>query len=293
MTKKENIDFVAYCDTDSLFIRMGHFMENNIGKEKWDSMTDSEKISIIKRMTDVIEQHVNDRIYRDVQRKQYNSVETEFRVLFKQEIIAKSILFVKKKKYSSWNVNEEGIDVDRIKTTGLEIVRSDTPEVVRPMLKDFMSMILKNAPDSEMSKMISKCKKELQNMPPEAISTNIGIHDTKKYIGSDNKYIKGTPMHVKSVANYRNLLKALKLEDKYEDIIDGTKSKIVYLKKNKFDFDSMAFTRWPKEFDKVIQIDYQRQIEKTFLNKCEMLLEVLGKTELLHTKAKESLGLFF
>jgi DNA polymerase elongation subunit (family B) len=288
-----NVDYICYIDTDSLYINLGKFIENNIGTECWQSLCDEKKITVIKKLNTIVENHVNDRIYRDVQRKQYNSVETEFRIMFKQEIIAKSVLFVKKKKYSSWIVNEEGIDVDRIKTTGLEIVRSDTPEVVRPMLKDFMSMILKNASDSDLSSMITKCRKELQKMPPEAISTNIGIHDTKKYIGSDNKYIKGTPMHVKSVANYRNLLKTLKLEDKYEDIVDGTKAKIVYLKKNKFDFDSMAFSRWPKEFEKVLQIDYTRQIEKTFLNKCEMLLEVLGKTELLHTKAKENLGLFF
>ena len=85
----------------------------------------------------------------------------------------------------------------------------------------------------------------------------------------------------------------LKLDGKYEDIVDGTKTKVIYVKNNKFGFESMAFLRWPTEFDKILQVDHQKQIEKTFLNKCEMLLEVLGKTELLHTKQKESLGLFF
>lgn len=288
-----NVDYICYIDTDSLYINLGKFIENNIGTECWQSLCDEKKITVIKKLNTIVENHVNDRIYRDVQRKQYNSVETEFRIMFKQEIIAKSVLFVKKKKYSSWIVNEEGIDVDRIKTTGLEIVRSDTPEVVRPMLKDFMSMILKNAPDSEMAKMISKCRKELQNMPPEAISSNVGIHDTKKYIGSDNSCAKGTPMHVKGVANYRKLLKLLKLENKYEDIVEGSKAKVLYVKKNQFGFDSLAFLRWPTEFDKVLQVDYTRQIQKTFLNKCEMLLEVLDKVDLLSSKQKESLGLFF
>lgn len=287
----KDIDLILYMDTDSLFINMSEFF-NQYGVE-WKDKTDEYLMRHILNMSSIIEEFVNNKAYREMQRIVYNSNETDFRIKFKQEIIAKSILFVKKKKYSAWHVNEEGVTVDKIKTTGLEIVRSDTPEVVRPMLKDVMSMILKGVTDKELSSMIDKCKKELQNMPPEAISTNIGIHDTKKYISPDGKCAKGTPMHVKSVANYRKLLKMLKLDGKYEDIVDGTKTKVIYVKNNKFGFESMAFLRWPVEFDKILQVDHQKQMEKTFLNKCEMLLEVLGKTEILHTKQKESLGLFF
>lgn len=283
----------AECDTDSLFLNLGQFMENNIGKEVWESLSNDDKISIILKIAKVVENHINDKMYKDVQRRQYNSTETNFRIKFKQEIVAKSILFVKKKKYSAWHVNEEGVVVDKIKTTGLEIVRSDTPEIVRPMLKDIMNMILKGVGDKDLSSAIDKYKKELQGQPPEAISSNVGIHDTKKYIGSDNSCAKGTPMHVKGVANYRKLLKLLKLENKYEDIVEGSKAKVLYVKKNQFGFDSLAFLRWPTEFDKVLQVDYTRQIQKTFLNKCEMLLEVLDKVDLLSSKQKESLGVFF
>jgi DNA polymerase elongation subunit (family B) len=268
-------------------------MENRIGKEKWDSFDDEKKIKVIEKMNVCIENYVNNKVYRDVQRKQYNSIEEDFRVKFKQEIIAKSILFVKKKKYSAWHISEEGVTVDKIKTTGLEIVRSDTPEIIRPMLKDVMENILKGIDDKSLSTKIEQYKKELMNKPPEAISTNVGVHDLKKYISVENKCQKGTPMHVKGVANYRALLKQLKLDKKYEDIQDESKVKVIYVKKNKFGFDSMAFLRWPIEFDKVIQIDYQRQIEKQFLNKCEMLLEVINKIDILHTKEKSSLGLFF
>ena len=290
---KEIIDYVLYSDTDSLYIDLGSFMINNIGKEKWSLLPDEQKIEIIKQINSVIETHVNNKIYKDVQRKQYNSTETEFRVSFKQEIIAKSILFIKKKKYSSWIVNEEGVDCDKIKTTGLEIVRSDTPEIVRPMLKEIMSMILKGASDKDLAARIESCKKELMDAPPEGISTNVGIHDTKKYMGVDNKCKKGTPMHVKGVANYRNLLHSLKLEGKYEDIAEGTKAKIVYVKKNSFGFDAIAFTRWPVEFDKILQIDHQKQIEKVFTHKIEGLLEVMNKLGLLHSAAKSNIGLFF
>jgi DNA polymerase elongation subunit (family B) len=280
-------------DTDSLFINIGLFMETQIGKEKWDSFDDEKKINIIEKLNVILENYVNDRIYKEVQRKQYNSIETDFRISFKQEVIAKSILFIKKKKYSAWHINEEGVPVDKIATKGLEIVRSDTPEAVRPHLKTFMSKVLKGASDEDISKFINECKKELRLLPPEAISTNVGIHDTKKYIGPDGKCVKGTPMHVKGVINYRYLLTLLKLNNIYEDIIDGSKTKVVYVKKNKFNIESVSFIRWPKEFDTILQIDYDKQIEKCFINKCEMILEVLDKIHLLHSQQRENLRLFF
>jgi len=280
-------------DTDSLFINVGLFIEKNIGKEKWLQITDDKKISIIKQVAKVIEENVNDKSYREIQRKTYNSSETDFRIKFKQEIIAKSVLFVKKKKYSCWIIEEEGASVDYIKTTGLEIVRSDTPEIVRPFLKDIITMILKGSSDYEISDKVQKVKKDLLASIPEEISTNIGVHELSKYIGVNNLCKKGTPMHVKSVANYRSLLNILKLEDKYEDIVDGTKVKVVYLKKNKFGFESMAFLRWPTEFDKVIQIDYNKQVEKTFTNKISILLEPMNKLNIMNGKIKEVIGLFF
>jgi len=100
-------------------------------------------------------------------------------------------------------------------------------------------------------------------------------------------------MHVKGVANYRRLLRLLKLEGKYEEIFDDTKVKVLYVKKNQFNFDSIAFIRWPAEFDKVLQIDMPTQIEKVFIHKIAGLLQVMNKTELIHQKAKTNIGLFF
>lgn len=280
-------------DTDSLFIHIGKVLEQNIDKDILQQMAEKEILDTVKKVNILIENYVNDRIYREMQRIVYNSAETDFRIKFKQEIIAKSVLFVKKKKYSAWHINEEGATVDRIKTTGLEIVRSDTPEVVRPVLKEIITMILKGNSDKEISDRVLSIKKELLSSTPEQISTNTGVHNLSKYIGADNSCRKGTPIHVRSVANFRSLTRFLKIENKYEDIVDGSKVKIVYLKKNKFGFDSIAFLRWPSEFDKVIQIDYDKQIEKVFLNKVQILLEPMNKINLLNGKAKEILGVFF
>jgi len=289
--KIKNQDFIIYCDTDSLYLNVGMFFDIFIGKD-WRGFTDDVIITHILNITKYIENYLNDKAYRDIQRKAYNSPVTDFRIKFKQEVIAKSALFVKKKKYSLWHVNEEGAPVDKIKTTGLEIIRSETPESVRPMLRDLMEMILKNNSDKDIRDRIIKNKKELSKIIPEEIAVNIGIHDLDKYIDENNKCAKGTPMHVKGVANYRALLKNLKLENQYEEIETGAKVKVVYLKKNQFGYDVMSFNRWPKEFDKVIQVDITKMIEKQFIGKIKTILKPMEKQDLIDDTIS-TLGTFF
>jgi len=173
MTKKN--DYVLYSDTDSLFIAAGRFLsDNGVDLSKY---SDDVIIKMILELSSIIEEYVNESCYREVQRKMYNSPVTDFRIKFKQEMVAKTALFVKKKKYGYWAVNEEGAPVDKVKVTGLEIIRSDTPEAVRPRLKDVMEMILKGASDEEIMKKVEQYKRELRKAYPEEISVNIGASD--------------------------------------------------------------------------------------------------------------------
>ena len=284
-------DYVVYGDTDSLYINMGGFIDGQIGTD-WHKLPDDKKIFYIKKLSAIIEDNVNSKSYRETQRKFYNSNDTDFRILFKQEVIAKSALFISKKRYAMWNVDEEGAPVDKIKNIGLEIVRSETPVSIKPKLKELVSMILRNVPDSELKTKMSAYKSELFKAPPHEICVNIGITDIEKYSDSKGDAVKGAPWHVKGALNYRKLLKILHLEDKYENISAGGKAKVVYLKKNQYNMDTITFHRWPVEFDEIIQIDYNRLIENFFTNKAEMLLSPMGKVALLNAK-ETSIDMFF
>jgi len=62
-----------------------------------------------------------------------------------------------------WCVDEEGAPVDKLKTTGLEIIRSETPEAVRPRLKNNNESYFKsNTSDDELINIIERYKKELK-----------------------------------------------------------------------------------------------------------------------------------
>jgi DNA polymerase elongation subunit (family B) len=289
-TKHE--DWVVYIDTDSLFIRLGDWLTIVIG-DAWTESDDKDKIRYIRGLSHAIEQYVDARCYDEVQKLTYNSQVEDFRIAFKQEIIAKAALFVKKKKYAYWCVDEEGAPVDKIKVTGLEIVRSDSSEAVRERLRVVVEMILKKAPEEDIISILSQYKKELKNVMPEEIAANIGVKNIEKYVKEDNTCLKGTPWHVKGVANYRKLLEMFKLEKVYEDIHSGLKARVVYIKPNPYKMETVTFHRWPKEFNEAIEIDYDKMIDKFFVKKIKFLLEPMGKVDLLEGEMKQTISAFF
>jgi len=279
-------DVVAYIDTDSLFIKMDEFMSIKYGS--WNDLDDAAKIALIKEESKKLEDYVNDRTFEETQLQDYNSQVKDFKIKFEQEIIAKTALFVKKKKYAYWCVDDSGKSTDDLKVSGLEIVRSDSSEAVRIKLKHIMEMIMKRISDDDIKNVIKNYKKELKKVLPEEIAANIGVNNLNKYI-IDGRSIKGTPWHVKGVANYRMLLKQYGIEDMYEDIYEGLKARVIYVKNNAFGIDVITFQRWPKEFDKDIEIDYEKMIEKFFLKKIGFLLEPMNKSSLLDTRVSNNM----
>lgn len=269
-------------DTDSLFIRLGRWIENQGCKEQWDKITDEEKIKYIKRISLEMEKYIDERIFNETQLIDYNSQVKDFKISFKQEIIAKTALFIKKKKYSYWLRDKEGAAKDEMSVTGLEIVRSDSSEAIRPRLKEIMELIMMKESDVEIKKKINEYRKELLKLTPAELAANIGINNIKKYIKKGGP-IKGTPWHVKGVYNYRMLLKYLDIKDKYEEVHEGQKAKVVYVKQNPWNVDTITFHDWPEEFNEILQFDKKQMVEKFFIKKIRFLLDPLEKEDILDT----------
>lgn len=232
-------------------------------------------------------------MFNHVQMNIYNSSEREFKIHYKQEKIAKTGLFIKKKKYATHTILDEGDKKDKISATGLEIIRSDTPLLFKKGLYEILNMILRNYGDDYIKAKANEYIKQAKTLPPQELSSNIGINNLGKYIASDGSYVKGTPWHVKGVANYRKILKILGIENKYPNIQEGTKAKVIYVKKNPYGVDAITYQKWPKEFDKFgIVPDYDKQIQKFFIGKIDYLMEPMGKQGLMD-KNDEKILVFF
>jgi DNA polymerase elongation subunit (family B) len=283
-------DMVAYIDTDSLFIRLGHYFT---GMDDWENGDDASKIKLILDFSKQLEKYVNERSYQETQKLDYNSQVDDFKIFFEQEIVAKRALFVKKKKYAYWMVNKEGTPVDELAVKGLEIVRSDSAEAIRTRLKNVYELIMRGTPDKELVDIISKYKRELKKVPPEEISANMTVNGISKYLEEGKPPVKGTPWHVKGVYNWRLLMDKFDLWKEYEDIYEGNKARIVYLKRNKFNIDVLTYDRWPRDVDMELQVDYDKMIEKFFLKKISFLLEPMGKLDLLSADKESAVDSFF
>src|SRR5574343_20904 len=171
-----SLDHVIYSDTDSLFLNIGKFIEDNVGP-KWNDLSKEVKINYVLKISKAISDYVNDNIFQRYQIERYNSQVLDFRVVFKQEIIAQTALFINaKKRYGYWLVNKEGVPKDSIEVTGLDIISSVSPKKVRAALKDILTMVLKDHSDNDIQNAILKHKIELHKCSPDEISINMGAN---------------------------------------------------------------------------------------------------------------------
>jgi DNA polymerase elongation subunit (family B) len=199
----------------------------------------------------------------------------------KREKITDRAIFIAKKRYIMNTLNSEGVHYEKpkVSVTGVESVRSSTPEVCRNKMQDLFYVIMSNS-EEETQKFIDDFRQEFRNLPVEDIAKTSGTDDINKYRDRNNLYRKGCPMHVRGCIMYNHFLQQKKLDKKYQKIQSGDKVKFVYLKvpnpvrENMISFPGVL----PKEFGLEQYIDYDTQFEKVFLSPVENILQALGWT---------------
>jgi hypothetical protein len=67
---------------------------------------------------------------------------------------------------------------------------------------------------------------------------------------------------------------------------------VLYVKNNPFGMETITYQKWPTEFEQIgIIPDNQKQIDKYFINKIEMLLKPMNKEHIL--KTNNNFNVFF
>jgi DNA polymerase elongation subunit (family B) len=201
-------------------------------------------------------------------------------MVMKREKITDKSVFIAKKRYIMNALNSEGVHFakPKISVTGIESVRSSTPEVCREKMKNVFEVIM-NGTEKDVQKFIDDFRQEFYNLPAEAIAKSSGTDDIEKYM-ERGTYKKGCPMHVRGAIVYNIALKEKKLEKKYELVKSGDKIKFLYMKvpnpvrENIISFPNVL----PKEMGLDQYIDYETQFDKVFLSPIESILNALGWT---------------
>jgi hypothetical protein len=88
--ERKIVDSVLYVDTDSCYVSFDMYIGNYINKDKWEGLSDEKKIEYVEKLASIVESDLNYRTFNETQMIEYNSIEEDFKIEYKQEKIAKS-----------------------------------------------------------------------------------------------------------------------------------------------------------------------------------------------------------
>ena len=233
-------DYCIYIDTDSVF-----YSATPLIKKRYtdlDMSSDTQMTKVILNIADEVQSYLN-RGYDYFAKKFCNLDKHRFDI--KQEVIAKSGLFVTKKRYGLKIVNDNGKKVNKMLVKGLDTVRSSFPDAMRVMLNKLLEDILMNVPKKELDKFIINFKNSMKLMDFNKIAIPISVKGLHKYRNKEGSVFKShylrTPVHVKSALYYNDFLKYKKISRQYSGIHNGDKIKWVYLKQNPLGIETIAY----------------------------------------------------
>lgn len=273
------IDYTLYGDTDSIYMSAIPIIENNY--TKYLTKNEDDIIQKTLEISKEVEKYIN---------KEYNKYAKIYHGLdshnfsIKQELIGKTGFWVAKKRYAQWIKNKEGVPKDFIDYKGLDVVRSDFPTSFINFVDNVIKNIMANQPKKVIDEIIVNFMNKLKEFPIEEISSSSSVNNIKEYTVKDKKLfkrpIKGAPSHVKGAINYNNLVDLYGLNKHYDYIKSKDKVKIIYLTKNRFDFDVIAFSNdnLPKEIKDFIvkHRDYNKMFKSLLVKKLKSYYDAMG-----------------
>jgi DNA polymerase elongation subunit (family B) len=203
----------------------------------------------------------------------------ENKIFFKREAVARRAGFLQPKRYVAWVLNNEGVECDKLKCVGVEMVRSSTPLFIQDVLEEVVFDMLKHRSIDKSNEKIKEIYEKFFKAPIEQISFPRGIHGMDKYEEGGENEGKSEPIHVRASLLYNELINADEtLRNKYALIKNDSKLKFIYMKPSpNFRSNVMAFVdKWPKELNIESNIDKELQFEKTFIKPMTQFYELFG-----------------
>jgi len=267
---------IIYNDTDSSYISIKH-------------LVDAQKIPVFDKKGDVapeyykvvsdIEAHLNTEITKWGARELGSK---DSRLVFKREAIADVGLFLQKKRYVLHTLDVEGIPEKKFKYTGVEVVRTTMPNPIKPYVKKIIETMLLTKDYAKTNKVFNETYDIFKSLPIEDVAFVMGIKGYEKYAGQcrDFETTKRMPKHVKAAYYHNILLDRFGIERKYEKLSSGDKVRYFEVKKpNSFGLSVVGYKYYyPKEFQAIFEIDYEKMFEKIIYSVIERFYEAVNWT---------------
>jgi len=273
-----NEDYVIYIDTDSIFASAVPLVKKRFPNQE---LTETMMTQRIMEICSEVQDYLNES-YNYFAKKFCNVDDHVFDI--KQEVVAKTGLFITKKRYGLRIINDAGRKVNKTHVKGLDTIRSNFAVAMKDLLQKVLDDILADVPKEKIDERISIFKRNMTSLHYDVMANPIGVKGIGKYEVKDSEsafsqYKKGTPVHVKSAINYNSLIDYWYEGKRYEKITNGNKIKWVYLKENEFGFDTIAYKGYedpPQILDMIKKyIDHSKMYEQAMSKKIGMFYQAL------------------
>lgn len=282
-------------DTDSIILTSEPFLYAKYGND-WKNLPMNKKVEETIGLSVYLAEKINKRM--DIFSNKWLNSDKNY-LSFKQEWVAESGFFVGvKKRYANKIIWQEGVDVDYLDIKGLDIIRSSFPKEFQDFMKGLLLKILDNEDKHKIFDYILTFKEEIHKKAKEdimAIAVVSSSNNSEKYIDDEYDFKKGTPWHMRGIANYNSFLDFNNYKN-YIKISDSDKVGVVYLKNNRYEFEQMSFpldTEVPDDlWDFVSEtVDSKKSVSKLIDKKLERYYDVMGWEE--PKRKEEKISSFF
>lgn len=204
---------------------------------------------------------------------------------FQREKIIKKKLILAMKKYADEIVEKKGkiFSPAKLTITGIETVRTDTPQYCRGKILDVLKLIFDTEDKNKVTEFVSEIKKDFYKQPMESIAKPKGVKDYDKYAEDINFYMekglrfkKSTPMHNRAAINYNYLVTKYNLPQRLISNKDKIRYCYVY-DNNDIRQNIIGFLgKYPESFKETFTIDYDSQWVVVFEDIINRFYAVMG-----------------
>jgi DNA polymerase elongation subunit (family B) len=269
----KDVDSNIYIDTDSVFFSAVPLMEKRF--PNWRNEEQDTIAGYVDGIAGEVQDYLNN-FYNILSVKVFNVPADKHRFEIKKEFVAKSGLWVAKKRYAQWIIMNNGVPMDKLDVKGLDVKRSSFPKAFQEIMAEVLISILRGETETEISDKVLAFKKKMTEYEIKDIAKNSAVKELTKYMGKKRQPFqveKGTPAHVKAAIAYNDCLKHFETPFKYSPMGNGDKVKWVYLKNNPLGLETLAFKDYndPKDIMDFVEtyIDRDKIFEAELENKLD------------------------
>lgn len=282
--KTSNVDYVVYCDTDSVYINL----ESLVVSMKMDKEPVEKVINFLDKVCAKELQPFIDKTCEDVIKNKVNGMGDNLKMV--RDVLTDTSIWTAKKRYIMNVYDSEGVryDTPQMKIMGIEAIKSSTPSPCRKKLEEAIKIIV-SGDKKALVNLVSDFRAEFKTLDPKSIAIPSGINGVDEYYTGTTSFKSGTPWHVKAALTHNRLVSQHNL--KIKPIDNGDKIKVLFLKSpNPTRSISVAFLgTLPKEFGVESFIDFNAQFDKGFLEPLKLITNAIN----WNTESSNTLESFF